>query len=605
MIVKNRLVFLIFLFSVLFSLIIAKVSDLQVSQGSHFQTLAGNNTSFTTQLPAERGVFLDRYREPLVKNLVWYSSTQESQKLFSEEHRVEVAEIVPLLATNSASMRQHFQRSYPYGPATAHVLGYIGPVSKEDIIGTSYLGINDNVGKVGLEKTYDQILQGKKGSITYAIDALGQKIREIQRVDSTPGPEITTTIDPYLSQIALDALGQARGAIVIVDNETGGVISMVSSPSYDPNLFREITNNQFEEKERQLRLHAELNDDEKRFFNRALSAEYPPGSVFKPVTALAALESGKMTADTVVLDEGVLKVGDYTYANWFYTQYGGMDGEIALRRALARSNDIYFYKAAEFAGAYELARWAKLLGFGSPIAMNLSGSARGLVPDPSWKEQERKEQWFLGNTYHFGIGQGDLLVTPVQMAQLMQELSARGVQCPLHLVQNQSTQCNSLGIDEDYLNEILSGMHDACSPGGTGYHFFENNKLFQQESDAFERLKLGSVACKTGTAEFGGVDGRGYRRTHAWFVMSMSISPTPTKSGNELSNESSELFNERSQWLSHMVDKAFPRSISLVVLLESDDDHPYREGSKDAGAVAKEVYNFITDRKATVEASGI
>lgn len=581
-----------------FGVIITRLFDLHIAQFSYFQSMASSNTSFTQALPAERGVFTDRYGGALVQNSVWYSKAQDALQLYADEVVVPEDAVALNMATSSAQMKPQYQRLYPFGRATAHVLGYVGPVTKADLEERSTLSMTDRVGKVGLEKVYDAQLQGIKGSVEYAVDALGTKLHEVQRVPSQPGQVIQTTLDPYLSQVALQALGDNTGAVLVVDSETGALLTMVSSPSFDPNLFSQLPSDDPAEGERQRALQQELQDPNKRFFNRALAAEYPPGSVFKLVTALAALEEEKIDASTTVLDEGELKVGDYSYANWFYTQYGGTDGEITLQRALARSNDIFFYKTAEYVGAYRLAEWARTLGFGRPVLSELGSSATGLVPDPTWKEQNRGEQWFLGNTYHFGIGQGDLLVTPLQIAQLVQTIAHRGAMCPVHELSSSPAQCSSLGLNDQHVALVLAGMHDACSPGGTGFMFFDHNQEWVDESDPYQRLADGSVACKTGTAEFGGLDERGFRRTHGWFAMTMAVPPSvfQAEQRDEPETSVSETISQnalRQQWLQVANEQTFPRNLSIVVVVESDETRPYREGSRDAGPIAKNVFDFI------------
>lgn len=581
-----RVTLIIVVFLITFGVILARLFDLQIRQGEHFRLLANYNAIQTKSIPAERGVFLDRYGEPLVQNSVWYTLNEDALQLFGEEKLISGSELVAQLATNAAQLNPHYQRWYPFGAATAHMLGYVAPISKAELATRPELALSDRVGKVGLEKSYDALLQGRGGSVRYQVDALGKIVRQEWRQESEPGALIATSIDPYLSVVALEALGEARGAILIMDSETGAVLSLVSTPSFDPNLFASQAANPSAEQARQVALKAELADPNQRFFNRALGAEYPPGSVFKLVTALAALETGSLDEKTTVVDEGVLKVGEYSYANWFYTQYGGVDGEISLRRALARSNDIFFYKTAEWTGAYQLANWARNLGFGARPPFEVAGNATGLIPDPAWKAGERGERWFLGNTYHFGIGQGDTLVTPLQMAQLVQLIANRGVFCPAHLTEQAPQQCSSVGLTEEHLALVLAGMHDACSVGGTGYVFFDHNRAWQAETDAYERLKAGSIACKTGTAEFGGVDERGFRRTHGWFVMSL---PVP-KVGEGDGEGESELHQA---WRARAKEHGFPRNLTVVVIVESDDAHPYREGSRDAAPLAKQLADFV------------
>ena len=289
---------------------------------------------------------------------------------------------------------------------------------------------------------------------------------------------------------------------------------------------------------------------------------------------------------------------------------------IHLVRAIARSNDIFFYKAAEWTGPDQIAQMARLLGFGSATGIEIGGEARGLVPDPQWKEKVMGERWFLGNTYHLGIGQGDLLVTPLQIAQLIQTIAHNGTLCRPSVLVSSTADCRSVGIQEDHVRMVLAGMLDACSPGGTAFPFFPLNQSRRQPDGApTQDLQRGAVACKTGTAEFGGADARGDRKTHGGGagIVEPQI-PELTQGGNQAGGDkiggnqiSSEVVAipsaastsgliDRGRWGKLVQVQRYPRRLAIVVLLESDDEHPYREGSRDAGAVAKQILDWMEGR---------
>ena len=257
-------------------------------------------------------------------------------------------------------------REYIFGEAMSQLLGFVGEASETEL---DKWQLKDIVGKMGLEQQYDERLRGKDGSELFEKDTLGQKIREIGRREPSSGENLTLTVDSGLQREAYKILKQRRGAVVASDPTSGEILALVSSPGFKPD-----------------KLEKYLTDKDLPFLNRAVSGEYPPGSVFKIITAAAALEEGRVSEQTLIEDTGVIKVGDYSYSNWYFTQYGRKEGKINLTRALARSNDIFFYKLGEELGMAALADWAKYFGAGAKTKIDLPGEASGLMPDPAWKK---------------------------------------------------------------------------------------------------------------------------------------------------------------------------------------------------------------------------
>jgi penicillin-binding protein 2 len=297
--------------------------------------------------------------------------------------------------------------------------------------------------------------------------------------------------------VAFEALEDRPGAVVATEPKNGQVLVLISSPSFNPN---DIT-------------PENLTDVTLPFFNRAVGGVYPPGSTFKIVTAVAGLEEGKIDKNTTFTDLGEIRVGDYSYKNWYFTQYGKTEGTINLVRAIKRSTDTFFYKVGEWVGPTRLANWAQSFGLGKKSGIDLPGEVGGLVPSPEWKE-EKGDRWFLGNTYHFAIGQGDILTTPLQVNVMTSVIANGGKLCQPTIAQNTSDggpkgllrgeiNCQDLKLKAETLSLVKEGMKEACSPGGTAFPFFDFSP---------------QVACKTGTAEFGDLAGK----THAWLT---SFSP--------------------------------------------------------------------------------
>lgn len=652
------------------TLTLVRLIDVQVIKGQSFLEMAEANRLFKITLPRMRGLIKDRYGQPLVQNYPIYHQISDPDRVFAAKKPISADVALSLMATESGSVETTIRRIYPLGEVLAPVLGYTGAVSAEDLQQDKDLKPIDLVGKQGLEKTFDLNLRGYLGEEIYEINALGQKKRLISTKLGDPGQDIGTAIDPYLSLIAFEAMGNRTGVVLITDGTTGEILSLISKPSYDANLITARYADEKLEKFRQQTVTELFTDERQLFFNRAVSGAYPPGSVFKLVTAAAGLSTAAIDAQTSVIDEGVLKVGDYSYANWYFSQYGGTEGEISLQRAIARSNDIYFYKAAEWIGPNQLADKAREFGYGKVSGIELLGEQAGLVPDVDWKEQVIGERWFLGNTYHFGIGQGNLLVTPLQVNQMTQTLINHGSRCSPRLISSVQADCHGVALEDDHLDLILSGMLDACSSGGTAYPFFPwNERNRNQELSAYEEIRSGAVACKTGTAEFGGSDERGYKKTHGWFVMTVGVNellkpllaeveindlgdqadtqsrdqgdqngdPFGADDEAEVEEELADLdadssaenssvtdtddqivkqnadqtamgglqqtslgaassldrYRDHQAWLSAVKKHSFPEKIVMTILVESNEEQPYMEGSRDAAPVAKEILDWM------------
>ena len=596
---RAKFIILLGFFVASFSLLLARLIDVALVQGQHFFNLAEDNRYFIKKNPAERGIFLDRYHQALVKNERQYFRHLQEDRLYSDKIFLTRDEALSFLASESANLGYELSRVYPYREALSSVLGYLSPVSEEDLQANAQLSLNSRVGSMGLEQFFDHQLQAQASSLKFETNALGQKQRLVAEKPAVYGQNIETALDPYLSQVAYQAMAGKKGAVIIMDASNGELLALVNSPSFDANLFEEHYLNNLYHRDRQSSLSKitqYLQDERQVFFNRSLSGTYPPGSVFKLITALAALEEGVIDEKSVVDDQGTLKVGDYAYANWYFTQYGRVEGSVNVQKALARSNDIFFYKAAEWLGPSKLAEYARLFGLGSPTGVQSLQEASGLVPDPVWKENQKGETWYLGNTYHFGIGQGDLLVTPLQVANFTQAIANRGVFCPSSLLPITQQNCRDLLLEQKNLDLVLRGMLDACSTGGTAYPLFTYNQNIaaalakeNAEFDAEEKISRGMIACKTGTAEFGAADARGYRQTHAWITAIVGMDPNQW-STSELETATDP---QRVAWLNLLKAHGFPKKIVITVLVESDSDKIYSEGSQDAAPVVAQILTWI------------
>lgn len=462
-----------------FLIISARLIELTVIKGSYFRALAEGNRIRRVPLTAPRGRILARGGEVLVGN----AEVRRAVILDKKEGFIKSESTV---GVSEEDIVTEYKRTYPYGAKLAHVSGYLGEVGKDEVgkinpvcpqKGPMFPG--ELIGRSGLEEKYECALAGTNGEELIEVNSVGSKERVLGKKPPVPGSDLTTTIDINLQTTVAEILGGVKGAVVATDTK-GHVLALFSSPSFDPT-----------------KVAAFVNDPDLPLFNRAISGEYHPGSTFKPLVAITALSEGKVTKDFLFDDPGVITVAGFNYSNWYFNQYGRTEGAINITRAITRSTDTFFYRLGEFLGIEKLARWAKNFGFGRVTGIDLPSEAGGLMPDPAWKEKTKGEKWFLGNTYHVSIGQGDVTATVLQINALTRVIANGGRLCSPKIATD--PECRDLKIKKEVLDTVKEGMVGACSPGGTGFTFFD-----------FEPR----VACKTGTAETN-LDGK----THAWFTL--------------------------------------------------------------------------------------
>jgi len=477
-----------------FLILWVRACELTLIKGDYYYRWAEENRLRKIELVSPRGRILTKEGRVLADNVVLYNDPQghhlERQEALLRQQKGE--EVVSIL-----------KRRYPLGEKAAHLTGYLGKAEAKELAqercpakALEYQA-DDWVGRGGLEAEYDCFLVGKPGKKLVEVNSRGQVVREIGQIEPEPGDDLLTTIDFDLQQFVFQQLKGKKGAVVVLQLPEASVLALVSWPSFDPNVFN------FQRDEAKIRHY--LQDEEGMpFLNRVISGAYHPGSVFKPVVALAALEEGKVSAETLIEDTGVIKVGEWQFSNWYWNQYGRTEGKVDLVKALKRSNDIYFYKIGEWLGAEKITHWAHRFGLGELTGIDLPGESRGLVPSPEWKKEVKGEAWFLGNTYHFAIGQGDLALTPLQVALLTAAVAGEGRVCQPHLAANihepNLNVCRDLGGSRKNWQLVKEGMIEACRPGGTGFPFFNSSP---------------PVGCKTGTAEVGD----GTDDSHAWFTL--------------------------------------------------------------------------------------
>ena len=415
------------------------------------------------------------------------------------------------------------RRFYPEGRLLSHVLGFVGRIDEDEYAERADNGyeMNDYIGKSGVEFTYEAALRGTPGQRDVEADASGRALRVIDEDRAQPGGNVVLSIDVELQRKATEIIQGAMGvsrnaAAVVIDVRTGELLSLVSMPQYDNNIFTTDVDEAS---------WAKIRDDPgKPLVNHAIAEMYPPGSTFKMITGLAALQEGVASAGTTIFSPGVIYVQNeydpnirYPFKDWAPL------GSLNFYRGVAMSSDVYFYYLAggspdgyqfQGLGATRLADWTRRFGLGAVTGIDIPGESEGLVPDPKWKENNVGGTWTLGDTYHFGIGQGYVAATPIQMALVTAAIANGGNLLQPHVLKevrsstgqilpmNRQNIRRNLNIDARNLNVMREGMRQVVDSG----------------TAQTAKSRFTQVAGKTGTAEFGPQRGDGSYQEHGWFT---------------------------------------------------------------------------------------
>lgn len=430
---------------VLLSSLAARLYYLQVIEADRYTMLAEENRINLRLLPPPRGAIMDRDGKALAVNRQNYRAVivrerandveatlaafgavvalgpKERQRILREIGRKrsfvpvtlrenltwdEVARIEinsPDLPGVSIEMGQ--TRFYPYGPSAVHVLGYVAAVSEKELTGDPLLELPGfHVGKSGIEKVHDLALRGKAGSSQLEVNAVGRVIRELSRDDGNPGAEVSLTLDIGLQELAVERLTGEAGAAVVIDVENGEILALASAPVFDPQVFTQGLSTEA--------WQALIKDPRAPLSNKAIAGQYAPGSTFKMVVALAALEAGVATPDTTQFCTGELEFGNTTFHCWKRGGHGSVD----MATSIEQSCDIYFYEMARRVGVDRISAMARRFGLGTVLDIDLPGEKSGLMPTRAWKHATTGVPWQQGETLIIGIGQGFILATPLQLA---------------------------------------------------------------------------------------------------------------------------------------------------------------------------------------------
>ncbi len=374
-------------------------------------------------------------------------------------------------------------RYYPYGETFAHVMGYVGRISESELnkIDTKNYQATHFIGKVGIEKKYESELHGKVGFSNIEVDSKGRMVRMLSQEAPVAGKNLHLTIDGRLQVFAHQLMTTHRGAVVVLNPTTGEILAMVSTPSFNPNLFVHGIPHQ---------IYQELSQSKaKPLYNRVIRGQYPPGSTIKPFYALAGLEQGYITPNYKISDPGFFTLPNQTrqYRDWRPKGHGMVD----VRKAIAESCDVYFYELAHKMGIDKQSAWLDQFGYGQLTHIDTVGESAGVNPSKAWKLKARKQVWFPGETISNGIGQGYFVATPIQMATSIATLANRGIRVQPHLVKAtdsvERTEVVKLTQPKNW-DIVISGMTDVVTnPHGTAFNGFKGVQY--------------TIAGKTGTVQ--------------------------------------------------------------------------------------------------------
>jgi len=530
---RTLVVFIAILIAI--GVLITNLYYLQIQSFESFQTRSNDNRINVQTVPPNRGLIYDRNGIILAENRPVYSLQAVVKKTKNLKEKIEklremlhlsdaevdsfysrnryarsfkpillrdqlTSEEVALFTVNQHqfqgfSIQANLKRFYPFGDAFTHVLGYIAKINNKDLKRIDeqgetarYRGTN-YIGKLGIEKYYEQILHGQPGQRQVEVDSWGKVIRVLSFTPPVPGKDIKLNIDIQLQLKAQKLLGDTRGSVIVMDTRTGGVLSLVSNPSYDPNLFVQGISSK--------KYNALLNSSDRPLINRATQGRYPPASTIKPQMALLALDSNVITERTSIYDPGwwIVPGSKRRFRDWKRWGHGSVD----VNHAIEQSCDTFFYDASYKIGIDRIHPFMQHFGFGKYSGLDLHEETKAIMPSREWKRERYKAPWYDGDTISIGIGQGYWTVTPIQLTQATAILARKGeIIAPqiLHSIiyeggtftpPRQMSQAIKLK-DEHYWDIALKAMYGVTSKKtGTAHRAFADTSY--------------SVAGKSGTAQ--------------------------------------------------------------------------------------------------------
>ena len=518
-------------------ILLGRIAWLQLIEGERYFRISQNSRLQLLPLPPPRGLILDRRGEKLAENEVLFSVGVVPSNVFNLEEllpRLTQAldvdkEIIkeklqgapypfrPVFLKENVDMstityllerEKEFPgvviiaqpvRSYPYKMVAAHVLGHLGEVDQAELSMSSGLGIEpgDLVGKMGIEKVYNLYLQGRKGGRQVEVDAYGRSLEIISEKDPLPGDNIYLTIDLRIQKIAEKELGRRKGVVLIGDPETGELLALVSHPAFDPNLFSwGISEDEWNRLKQ---------DSGNPLENRAIRGEYSPASTFKIILTAAALEENIIKKEDTLFCSGKLLVGRRVFKCWEEEGHGRLD----LEEAIIHSCDVFFYQLGLKVGVEKMIQYARLFGLGKATDLDLIGEKCGLLSTADWKLKNKGEVWYGGDTANLSIGQGYILVTPLQMLRVISALANGGNLVKPYLVKKIEN------LEGEVIKDFSSSKKKKISLSSSTISFLKKSLrgVVREGTGWRAENKIVEIAGKTGTVELS--EGE---RPHNWFI---------------------------------------------------------------------------------------
>ncbi|BFM05443.1 penicillin-binding protein 2 [Halioxenophilus aromaticivorans] len=506
---RHRVAVIVLLMVALFALLLAQFYNLQIVHHGDYVTQSDRNRIHVRPLAPTRGLIYDRNGKLLADNRPSYTLSIIKERVDNLDETLDILEDLVALSDNDREKFKHrlqqrrrpfesvplryrlaedeiarvavnefrlpgveveaqLVRYYPYSNLYAHSVGYVGRINERELKGfseeqyQSYSGTY-TIGKIGLEREYESLLLGEVGYQNVETNARGRVLRVVEQTDPKPGQNLQLFLDSEVQQAGLKALAGRRGAIVAIEVDTGGVVAMVSSPSYDPNLFvTGISHKDYNSLTRSRDLP---------LFNRAIQGEYPPGSTIKPLIALGGMHYNVVDPYKAVFDRGFYQLENEKrrYRDWKKAGHGRVDMRVAIRE----SCDTYYYDLAYKLGIDRLHEFGNYFGMGQYTGIDIPSERKGNWPSRRWKRDYRGLPWFPGDTLNVGIGQGDVLATPLQLAVMTATLANRGKRVTPRLVQARSPQATSTSLQDvpdQQWDLVISAMEEVVHHrSGTAY----------------------------------------------------------------------------------------------------------------------------------------
>lgn len=534
-----RVIFLKTFIVIIYALLITRLVYLQIIRGEYYLKLSQDNRVKIKRINAPRGKIYDRNGKLLVTNLPGYKLVYLNGRKYNGKILKEISDLVDLpveiiekklkygeiyqytgeneiinnLPVEKAHLIMEILEKYPYldvvtyakrfyinDTFASHTLGYVKPITKKELEELKDKGYTRNsiVGKKGIEKKYDEILQGQDGLEYIEVNAYNKVVKNINNVEAVPGKELVLSLDYRLQTHMMEAMTGKMGAFIAMNVKTGEILTILSNPEYSLNKFSDkFTNEEWD---------ALINDPLKPLYNRAISSTYPPGSVYKVVSSLSFLEDG-IDPDMTIFDSGYFQLGNFRYRSW---KKGG-HGVTNMAKSLIESVNVYYYTLIHQLGSKNLEKVSKAMGLGQYIGMDVLEEKKGIMPSPEWKKEKWDQNWYPGDSINLSIGQGYLLTTPLQILNIYAMIANKGISYKPRIVKeivgNDGTKQETkkeiaykYETKEEYYEIITNALIDTVSKDNGTAKALRTKDLL--------------IAAKTGSAQNAGQKSK--NDSHAW-----------------------------------------------------------------------------------------